>query len=624
MQKEKRLVKKSIKNKYKVAKIFMPNKRSVFLRKVRKGFKYLEGILYVIKSILTERQFIYLSCVLVGISSSLAVILLKSFAHWVFETVSKIDHIYKLPYSNSILPFIGILLTVWVVQKFLGGKIEKGTGQILIAVAKKSGIMPKKQMYAQIMTSSLTVGMGGSAGLESPIVITGAAFGSNFAQEFRLSYKNRTLLLACGVAAGISAAFNAPIAGVLFAIEVILADMSVSAFIPLMISSATGAIVSAIVIKDNIILSFKQQLVFDYNNTFFYVVLGILAGLFSVYHARMFRKTEHRIDNASSGVYKKAVIGASLLAILIFIFPTLFGEGYESIKLLAEDNADDILQLTFFEHLKDKQWIVWGFVLLTLFVKSIATGLTIGSGGNGGNFAPSLFAGSYLGYIVAKFFELVGIKNLSIENFTIVGMAGVLSGLFHAPLTAIFLIAEITGGYGLMVPLLIVSSISFAISKRYDKYSMDIYNIVGKEIVFTSDKDQNILSKIELQDYIYSINSLHVNQPFSSVKQVFKDTNQLTIPIIDHNYTYLGVIEYNDVKHILFNDFEVKYAKISNHIKPLPSIVEKASASYALRFMDKQKTDYAIVTNQKNVVGIVYYKKIMEKYRENLINLRIE
>lgn len=229
-----------------------------------------------------------------------------------------------------------------------------------------------------------------------------------------------------------------------------------------------------------------------------------------------------------------------------------------------------------------------------------------------------------MGYIVAKFFELVGIKNLSIENFTIVGMAGVLSGLFHAPLTAIFLIAEITGGYGLMVPLLIVSSISFAISKRYDKYSMDIYNIVGKGIVFTSDKDQNILSKIELQDYIYSINTLHVEQPFSSVQQVFKDTNQLTIPIIDHNYTYLGVIEYNDVKHILFNDFEMKYAKISNHIKPLPSIVEKASASYALRFMDTQKTDYAIVTNQKNVVGIVYYKKIMEKYRENLINLRIE
>src|SRR5690606_1554256 len=185
----------------------MPKKKSKFIYIVKKTFKYMEGFLYVIKSILTEHQFIYLSCVLVGISSSLAVIVLKSFAHWVYETASHIDQLYKLPYSNSILPIVGIVLTVFVIQRFLGGKIEKGTGQILIAVAKKSGIMPRKQMYAQILTSSLTVGMGGSAGLESPITITGAAFGSNYAQEYRLTYKNRTLLLACGVAAGISAAF---------------------------------------------------------------------------------------------------------------------------------------------------------------------------------------------------------------------------------------------------------------------------------------------------------------------------------------------------------------------------------------------------------------------------------
>ena len=187
-------------------------------RKIRKAFRYLEGVVYLLKTIVSERQFLYISCVLVGISSALAVIVLKSFAHWVFTLASYVDTLYKLPFSNSILPVIGILLTVFVVKKFLDGSIEKGTSQIMIAVAKRSGFMPRKQMYAQIITSSLTVGLGGSAGLESPITITGAAFGSNYAQNFRFSYKDRTLLLACGVASGTAAAFNAPIAGVLFAI----------------------------------------------------------------------------------------------------------------------------------------------------------------------------------------------------------------------------------------------------------------------------------------------------------------------------------------------------------------------------------------------------------------------
>ncbi|WP_372472756.1 chloride channel protein [Capnocytophaga sp. ARDL2] len=589
-----------------------------------KILRNVEGILYLLKNVLSERQFIYVCCVLVGISSSLAVIFLKSFAHFVYELTTKIDAIYHLPFSNSIFPVIGILLTVWVVQKILNGKIEKGAGQILIAVAKKSGIMPKKQMYAQIITSSLTVGMGGSAGLESPITITGAAFGSNFAQEYRLSYKNRTLLLACGVAAGIAAAFNAPIAGVLFAIEVVLADMSVSAFIPLMISSATGAIVSAITLKDNILLSFKQQLSFDYTNTHYYILLGILAGFFAVYHARTFRKVEDILAKKAWSPYKKALLGASILAVMIFIFPPLFGEGYESIKLLAEDKGSYVLENTIVSRFSDNAWGVWSFVLLTFFVKCIATGLTLGSGGNGGNFAPSLFVGSYLGYGVAKFIELLGLKNLPIENFTIVGMAGVLSGLFHAPLTAIFLIAEITGGYGLMVPLLIVSSLSFSISKRYDKYSMDIYHIADKGIVFTSDKDQNILSKIEMQHLVVSVNTLHYNQSFMDVQEIFKNNTQTVIPIVNDENQYVGVIDYQKVKNILFDNFEIKYQKITNYLEQIPSITTKSSASYALRVMEQHEKDFVIITQQQKVEGIVYKKKIMKKYRENLINLRIE
>src|SRR5690606_4877813 len=591
----------------------------------KKTFRYLEGILYLLKTIISDRQFLYISCVLVGISSALAVILLKSFAHWVYQFVTYLDALYKLPYFNSILPVVGILLTVLVVRKFLDGSIEKGTSQIMIAVAKRSGYIPRKQMYAQIITSSLTVGMGGSAGLESPITITGAAFGSNFAQNFRFNYKDRTLLLACGVASGIAAAFNAPIAGVFFAIEVIIADMSVTAFIPLMISSATGAIVSAVVLKESILLNFKEQFVFDYSNTFYYVVLGIIAGLFSLYHARMFRRIETFTAKMPYKPYKKALIGAGLLAILIFLFPTLFGEGYESIKVLAHDKAAGILDNSLIEKFNENKWVVFAFVILTLFVKSIATGLTLGSGGNGGNFAPSLFVGSYLGYSFAKFFELIGIKELPSSNCTVVGMAGVLSGLFHAPLSASFLIDEITGGYGLMVPLLIVSSISFAISKHYDKYSMDIFTIADKGLVFTSDKDKNILNKIELHTiYNNSIESVTVENSMYDVKNLFLTTDQIFVPVVNEDRSILGIIYFKEVRDILFNHYKLNTTLIANEMKPALSVSLSENTGNAIQLMDENHLTELLITQHDKLIGFVTKVKILEVYRENLKNLRIE
>ena len=592
---------------------------------IKRSFKFFEGFLYLLKSVLSDRQFLYLSCVLVGVSSALAVTVLKTFAHSVFEFATYIDSLLKLPYINSILPIIGILLTVLVIRKFLDGSIEKGTSQIMIAVAKRSGMMPRKQMYAQIITSSLTVGMGGSAGLESPITITGAAFGSNYAQNYRLNYKDRTLLLACGVAAGIATAFNAPIAGVLFAIEVILADMSVTAFIPIMISSATGAIMANVTLKEGILLSFKRQLSFDFHNTFYYVALGVLCGLVAVYHARLFRKVEHKIGTYSNNVYKRAIVGASLLAVLIFLFPTLFGEGYESIKALSNNQAGRILENSLLESFKKNQWVVLGFVIFTMLIKAVATGLTLGSGGNGGNFAPSLFVGSYLGFVLAKFITLIGLKDLPIGNFTVVGMAGVLSGLFHAPLTAIFLIAEITGGYGLIVPLMIVSSISFAISKRYEKYSMDIFTIAEKGIVFTSDKDKNILNRIELHRiYIKDVVTLTPMHTLQDVKSVFAQTTQQFIPIVNDLQQVVGIIELDHVRKVIFSDFQIKFSHLTDFIQPTQSASVSENAGNAMDLMEKQKANYLLLTQDKKFIGYVTKKDLLEAYRENLINLRIE
>ncbi|OIV40050.1 chloride channel protein [Flavobacterium johnsoniae] len=593
---------------------------------IKKLFRKLESIIALSQSILTPKQFIFLSSVLVGISCAFAVIVLKTFAHSVFSFATYISGILKLGFINSILPIIGILLTVLVVNKVLNGTIQKGTSQILYAVAKKASIIPKKQMYAQIITSSLTVGLGGSAGLESPIVITGAAFGSNYAQNYKLTYKDRTLLIGCGVAAGIAAAFNAPIAGVLFAIEVLLVDVSISAFTPIMISAATGALVSAIVLDESILLSFKKQETFDYHNIPFYVILGLLTGFIAVYYARNFQKVEHYFSELKMGPYKKALIGSSLLALLIFIFPTLFGEGYESIKTLSESDPGQLLDNTLFASWRNNHWVLLLFVGCTMMVKVFASGLTIGSGGNGGNFAPSLFLGSYLGYFFSKFITLIGLSKLPISNFTMVGMAGILSGLFHAPLTAIFLIAEITGGYGLMIPLMIVSSISFAISKRFEKYSLDVKNLAKKGHAFTSNKDSNILSTLDI-DTIIQTDYLTVSPEdhLSKLVDLISHSNQVVFAVVDNERDLVGIVHFNDIREIIFNAYRVKYTLIKDVMKtPAATISSNDSMEIVMTKFERSKSAFLPVLRNEKYFGIISKSIALEAYRTKLRAMTIE
>lgn len=593
---------------------------------LKKYFRRFESIIAMLQSILTQKQFIFLSSVLVGISCAFAVIVLKTFAHSVFSFATYINGILKLSFINSILPIIGILLTVFVVKKVLGGTIEKGTSQILYTVAKKASIIPKKQMYAQIITSSLTVGLGGSAGLESPIVVTGAAFGSNYAQNYRLPYKDRTLLIGCGVAAGIAAAFNAPIAGVLFAIEVLLVDVSISAFTPIMISAATGALVSAIVLDENVLLSFKQQQTFDYHNIPFYVLLGVLTGFIAVYYARNFQRVEHYFSQLKMNAYKKALFGSSMLAILIFIFPTLFGEGYESIKTLSESDPGKLLDNTLFESFRNNQWVLLLFVGCTMMVKVFASGLTIGSGGNGGNFAPSLFLGSYIGYFFSKLISLTGLTQLPISNFTMVGMAGILSGLFHAPLTAIFLIAEITGGYSLMIPLMIVSSISFAISKRFEKYSLDVKGLAQKGHAFTSNKDSNILSTLEIDSIIQTdYLTISPDEHLSKLVDYISHSNQVVFAVINSESELVGIVHFNDIREIIFNVYRVKYTLIKDIMKTPPATITSTdSMETVMNKFEASKVAFLPVIKNGKYYGFISKSIALEAYRTKLKSMTID
>ncbi len=501
---------------------------------------------------LSKKQFLLIASILVGLSAGFAAILLKLFVHYIFLAATY-DKLSNFRFLYLVLPGIGLLLTVIMSRYFFKHKLTKGLAQVHAAIAKKNSSMPNNLIYDQVLTSSVTVGFGGSTGLEAPIVVTGAAIGSNFSRKYKLSIKDRTLLLACGVAGGIGAAFNAPIAGVLFALEVLLLDISITAFIPLIIAAASGALITKIILHDGILLTFSLKETFDYTNVPFYAVLGLLAGLASVYHMRTFLKIENLTQRLKGGVYIKVLIGGAILAALIFIFPSLFGEGYQSIKILADKDPRSLMDNSLFENFNKYPWVVLCFTVVVMFAKPFATALTLGAGGNGGNFAPSLFVGAYLGYSFSEALNLSGFFNLPVNNFTIVGMAGILAGIYHAPLTAIFLIAEITGGYTLMIPLMLVASISYAVSKYFEPFAMDIKRSVKKGEALTQDRDKNILFSLKTDEFIeadYPL--LHPEDHLEELIEILAHSSRTVFPVINENKELLGLVWLDNVRSVMF------------------------------------------------------------------------
>src|SRR5690606_3944451 len=338
---------------------------------------------------LTARQFFILSSVLVGASAGIAAILLKSIVHYIQTLVEYSATNYQQFLWFALFPLVGLALTFLYVRYILKGTLKKGASEIVYAIVKKSSILPKSETYGHIITSALTVGFGGSCGLESPIVSTGSAIGSNYATTYRLSYKERTILLGCGAASGIAAVFNAPIAGVLFAIEVLLTDVTVSAFIPLIVAAATGALLSKIILQEGVVLTFSLTQEFNYHNVPFYIILGLLAGVLSLYYANAFHYAEARIAKIDRP-WMRLTVGGLVLDCLLILFPPLYGEGYETIKTLSNLHPSYLTQTSVLRDFLQNDWQILLFLAAMVFLKAIAAGITIGAGGNGGNFGPSL------------------------------------------------------------------------------------------------------------------------------------------------------------------------------------------------------------------------------------------
>jgi CIC family chloride channel protein len=569
-----------------------------------------------------EKQFLIFSSILVGFSAGLAAVILKLFVFVIRQYVVKgFFFRFDFKYLYLALPLLGIGLTVLIVKYFFKNQLNRGNSAILFAIAKKSSFLPFHQMYSHVITSALTVGFGGSAGLESPIVSTGSAIGSNFARTYKLSYKDRTLLLAAGAAGGIAGAFNAPIAGVLFALEVILVGINISAFIPLLIAAASGALLSKIVLHESDLLFFRLKLPFDYNNVALYILLGLLTGITSLYYVNFFDKVESKFSKIKSGTVKWLIGGISL-AFLFALFPSLFGEGYESIKALSEFKAIDLFKDSLLFNFIDGKWTLLIFITLTLLLKAVATGITLGSGGNGGNFAPSLFVGAYVGFIFAYFLTLIGFDNIPVSNFTIVAMAGILSGVFHAPLTAIFLIAEITGGYELIIPLMIVSSISYVIVKHFHPESLDVRRLKDKGTIVSDNKDTSILSKINIHSMVEKdFATIHFKATLRDIVESIKHSKRNTFPVVKKNNKLLGIIYLDNVREEMFNP-ELYDKVTAREVMRKPSMVIDAKEdifTIMKKFEESGQWNLPVVESDI-YIGFLSKSSILDKYRHELLN----
>lgn len=568
---------------------------------------------------LSPRQFFILSSILVGLTSGTAAILLKSFVHSLERIVAYYSHNYQEFFLFTLFPVFGIGLAVFYIQKFLKGEFRKGSAEISYAISKKSSILPSSQMYSHFITSALTVGFGGSTGLESPMVTTGSAIGSNYGRTYHLSHRERTILLACGAAAAIAAAFNAPIAGVLFAVEVLLTDISASAFIPLIISAACGALLSKIVLAEGVILSFALQEPFNYRNVPFYIILGVAAGFLSLYFAKTFEWVETKVKSVSN-TWMRIVVGGVFLSALLVLFPPLFGEGYETIKTLSNLRAHELTQNSILHDYITSEYLLLLFLGCLALLKCIAAALTIGSGGNGGTFGPSMFMGAYLGFVFARVINLTGIARIPETNFTLVAMAGMLSGIFYAPLTAIFLIAEITGGYELMIPLMIVSAISVTVAHYFEPLSMEGKKLSNKLNSPIEDRDKNLLSRLDLTQLIETnFSTVYPDSTLHELVKVIAGSKRNIFPVIRDGHL-IGLVHLDNVRNIIFKHDQYDLIFVKDLMTNAKAVIHPNENLHDIlkKFEDTNQWNLPVVDKGK-YLGFVSKSSILTRYREELL-----
>lgn len=566
-------------------------------------------------------QYIMIGATLTGFVSGVMAVLLKRLVQAAEKLV---QHFSDKEYLFLLCPAAGLLLTTWVIQRFFRGHIEKGIAMVLKAISRKSSDIPTRNNYLHFITSALTVGSGGSAGLESPIIATGSSLGSTMAKLGLLSSAERTLMIGCGAAAGIAAVYDAPIAGVMFAVEVLLPDTVVSYFVPLIIAAVMGVLCSKIYFGAPNMLHFQIKQRFDYRNVPMYVLAGVGAGFLSLYYARAFAGVDKRIHAWKTNAYTRALVGGLMLAAFFLFFAPLYGEGYESVRMLANDTPTRILPGALWMQKLPQNLFLLVFTGCILLLKPITAAITIGSGGNGGNFAPSVFVGAYWGFLFSRLWNVTCWPWLQIPetNFTLVGMAGILSGVMYCPLTAIFLIAEITNGYALIVPLMIVSTIAYFIARTFEPYYMETKQLAMDGLIFTHRRESNILTSLRLADLVESDQQvLDPGETFGDLLLLVQQADKQIFAIVDVTRHLHGVIALNDVRGMMFQP-ELYAATVLRDIMREPAAVLHTDTrmSRVMEEFDSTKARFLPVLDGENkYVGFISRTRLFEQYRSKIV-----
>jgi len=568
-----------------------------------------------------ERNFVLILALVVGVACGFAAQLLKLLIHLISGLLTSHFSATTANYLYLVYPVVGILIVLLFLQYVVKDNISHGVTKVLYAISRNKSRLKKKNMYASLVASSITIGFGGLVGAEGPIVFTGAAIGSNVGQAFRMSPRILMLLVGCGAAAGIAGIFRAPIAGMLFTLEVLMIDLTGATVMPLLISSITGATVAYVLEGYNSEFFFSQSEPFSVSKIPYTLLLGIFCGLVSLYFTRVMFMMESMFSRLKYRMLKVA-IGGVILAGLIFVLPPLYGEGYGAINNLLEGDYSKIVDGTFFYVDRDNIWFIACFIVAIILTKVFATSATNGAGGVGGTFAPSLFVGAMCGFLFAfllnNIFEGgVGISN---KNFTLLGMAGLMSGVMHAPLMAIFLTAEMTGGYNLFLPLLIVSTLSYMTIRIFEPYSIYTMRLAKQGDLLTHQKDKSVLTLLKIDNLIEKdFKTVRPEMNLKEVVDIIATSNRNLFPVIDAEGVLVGIVLLDDIRNIMFRPDLYKKMHVTRFMSMPPARIEIGQPmEEVMRIFDKTNAWNLPVVEKGKYIGFVSKSKIFNSYRRVL------
>ena len=567
-----------------------------------------------------ERDVVMLLSLFVGIFCGLAAVILKTliefFQHGLTSWFS--GEAYNFLYL--VYPGLGMLIAMLFVKYVVKDNIGHGVTKVLVAVSKNESKIKPHNMWSSMIASSVTIGFGGSVGAEAPIVYTGAAIGSNVARYMGLSYKNMTILLGCGAAGAVAGIFKAPLAGVLFTLEILLFNISMSSILPLLLSTISATVISYIFLGGA--PPFQCTLSpFAIDNIPFYIILGLFSAACSVYFTRMTLWLEDKIKSIERPMVRWA-ISASCLGLLIFLFPPLFGEGYEYIHELLNGGTIDLEGQTILDFFLKSSWLVPVFFLLVLLLKVFSMSFTNAGGGVGGTFGPTLFIGAIAGFVVSRTINLIG-GGLVVpeQNFVLVGMAGLMAGVMQAPMTAIFLIADMTGGYDLLIPLILTSTVSYAVTRAIEPYSIYTKRIAKKGELLTHDSDQAVLTLLKTNDLIEAdFIPVRIDATLRELVEIVSNSKRNIFPVVDSRNHFQGFVSLEDIRRDMFKYEKYDSLHVYNFMRSAPAYVyiDEKMDSVMRKFEQTGAWNLPVVDSERTYIGFVSKSKIFSAYREQL------